>query len=107
MKFVQKWTDLAVEDAQSIDDVLMLYDEGEKDHIGPHSLGADDSVVILLIEEDHDRHMNINDLLKSSDDERDADNSAIIFDYNEEDSDEPSQGDPYSSIKPLSCLRRG
>ena len=51
------------------------------------------------------RHTNIDDLLKSSDDERDADDSVVILDYNEEDSDEllmsshdeidHSQGDPY------------
>ena len=36
IKFVQKWTDLAVEDARSIDEVLMSSDDDEieKDHIG-------------------------------------------------------------------------
>ena len=43
--------------------------------------------------------MNIDDLLKSSDDKRDQDDSVIILDYDEEDSDELSQGDPYRSTE--------
>ena len=46
-KFVQEWTDLAVEEARSIDDILTSSDEDEKGHMGPHSLGADDSVEVL------------------------------------------------------------
>ena len=56
--FVQRWTDMVFGDT-SIDNLLMLSNDHEKDHI--------------------------DDLLKSSDDEMDADDSVIILDSNEED----------------------
>ena len=38
---------MAVEEARSIDDILTSSDEDKKDHMGPHSLWADDSVEVL------------------------------------------------------------
>ena len=109
-KFVKRSTDFGF-GFTNIDKLLMESDDDKKDHIGrseeqkssamggPHILGADDCVEILEIEEDRNRYMNIDDLLKSSDDKRDQDDSVIILDYDEEDSDELSQGDPYRSTE--------